>query len=73
MLVPTTVTDTVITLKLPGNISQPDYLVIRTGSGEALSPKTFNTLVSQPTTGTIQDIPLGNGNPLPNGIVFSVN
>jgi DNA-binding beta-propeller fold protein YncE len=73
VLVPTTVSDTVITLELPGNVSQPDHLVINTGSGEALSPKSFNTLVTQPTTGTIQDIPLGIGNLQPKGIAFSVN
>jgi len=73
VLVPTTISDTVITLRLPGNISQPGHLIMSTGSGEALSPKSFNTLVSQPTTGTIQDITLGSGNLQPNGIVFSVN
>jgi DNA-binding beta-propeller fold protein YncE len=73
VLVPTTISDTVITLRLPGNISQPGHLIMSTGSGEALSPKSFNTLVSQPTTGTIQDITLGSGNLLPNGIAFSVN
>ena len=73
VLVPTSISETVITLELPGNISQPDHLVINTGSGEGLSPKSFNTLVNQPTTGTIQDIPLGIGNLQPNGIAFSVN
>ena len=73
VLVPTTVSEKIITLELPGNVSQPDHLIINTGSGEALSPKSFNTLVTQPTTGTIQDIPLGIGNLQPKGIAFSVN
>jgi DNA-binding beta-propeller fold protein YncE len=73
VLVPTTISDTVITLRLPGNISQPGHLIMSTGSGKALSPKSFNTLVSQPTTGTLQDITLGSGNLQPNGIAFSVN
>ena len=73
VLIPTTVSDTVITLKLPGNISTPDHLVLKTNSGEALSPRVFNTRVTTPNTGTRQDIPIGSGALQLNGIAFSVN
>jgi DNA-binding beta-propeller fold protein YncE len=73
VLVPTTVSDTVITLKLPGNVSHPDHFVLKTNSGEALSTRVFNTRVTTPNTGTTQVIPIGSGMLQLNGIVFSVN
>ena len=73
VLVPATVSDTVITLQLPGNVSAPDELVLTTAAGEALSPKIFNTVVRTPETGSLQDINLGAANLQPGGIAFSVN
>lgn len=73
MLLPTTVSDTVITLQLPGTISGSDHLVLNTIDGKALSPKFFNTEVTTPNLGSTQDIVLGDPNLLPAAIAFSIN
>ncbi len=73
ILIPETVSDTVITLQLPGVLSESDHLVLKTSSGEALSPKYFNTAVATPSIGTTQNIPQGVADMLPAGITFSVN
>ena len=73
ILIPTTVSDTTITLQLPGILSDADHLVLNTSVGEALSPKFFNTEVTSPVIGTTQDITQAAPNPLPQGIAFSIN
>ncbi len=72
-LIPTTVSDTTITLQLPGNITDSDHLVLSTTDGEAISPKFFNTDVTTPDIRTTQDIFLGAANLLPASIAFSSN
>ena len=72
-LIPTTISDTIITLQLPENINDSDHLVLNTTDGEALSPRFFNTDVNTPKIGTTQDIVLETENLLPAGIAFSVN
>jgi DNA-binding beta-propeller fold protein YncE len=72
-LIPTTVSDTIITLQLPGNIADSDHLVLNNADGEALSPRFFNTDVTTPKIGSAQDIFLQTENLLPTGIAFSIN
>ncbi len=72
-LIPSTVSDTVITLQLPGNITDSDHLVLSNADGEALSPRFFNTDVTTPKIGSTLDIILGSANLLPTGIAFSIN
>ena len=74
-LIPSTVSDTVITLQLPGNITDSDHLVLNTSDGEALSPRFFNTDVATPDIRSTQDIILKTANPnlLPASIAFSMN
>ena len=73
LLAPATVSDSVITLKLPGNILESEQLLLQTSSGEALSPKVFNTNVTSPNVGNTQEILLSGTNLQPNGVAFSVN
>ena len=73
LLAPATVSDSVITLTLPGNILESEQLLLQTSSGEALSPKVFNTNVTSPNVAGIQEIPLGGSNLQPSGVAFSVN
>jgi len=73
VLVPTTVSDTVITLELPGNVIESDHLVLSNSSGSAMSPKFFNTAVTSPDTDSSQDIALNSPNLQPRGIAFSAN
>lgn len=73
MLIPTTVSDTVITLQLPGTITDSDHLVLNTTDGKALSPRFFNTEVTTPNIGSTQDIVLGDPGLLPAAIAFSIN
>jgi len=72
-LVPVTISDSLITLRLPGNITTPEQLFLTTADGEALSPRYHNTEVTHPNTGFSQDIPLQALNPLPTGLAVSVN
>jgi DNA-binding beta-propeller fold protein YncE len=73
MLIPETVSDTVITLRLPGILSEPDHLVLKTSAGEALSPRFFNTDVTTPVIGSQQSIDQANVNLQSAGIAFSMN
>jgi len=72
-LVPVTISDSLITLQLPGNITTPEQLFLTTAHGQALSPRYHNTEVTHPNTGFSQDIPLEALNPLPTGLTVSVN
>jgi DNA-binding beta-propeller fold protein YncE len=72
-LVPITADDTIISLQLPGNITDSEQLVRTTADGEALSPKYFNTGVTSPNIVSTQDIPLADPNLLPTGIKISMN
>jgi DNA-binding beta-propeller fold protein YncE len=73
MLIPATVSDTVITLQLPGMLSEADHLVLKTSAGEALSPRFFNTDVTTPAIGSQQDIVQDTMNLQSSGIAFSMN
>ena len=73
VLVPITADEAVISLQLPGNITDSEQLVLTTTDGEALSPKYFNTGVTNPKIVSTQDIPLSDPNLLPTGIAISMN
>lgn len=73
ILIPQTVSDTTITLQLPGILSDSDHMVLNTSAGEALSPKIFYTEVTSPSIGIMLDIAQANANMLPAGIAFGVN
>ena len=72
-LIPISADDAVISLQLPGNISTSEQLVLTIAGEAALSPKFFNTGVTNPNIGFTQDITLSNPNLLPTGIAFSMN
>jgi len=72
-LVPVTISDSLITLRLPGNITTPEQLFLTMADGKALSPRYHNTEVTHPNTGFSQDIPLQALNPFPTGLSVSVN
>jgi DNA-binding beta-propeller fold protein YncE len=72
-LIPDTVSDTVITLRLPPVPGESDHLVINTGAGRALSPKFFNTGVTTPNTATTQTIPAQRLYTKPASVAFSIN
>ena len=67
------ISDTVITARLPGSISAPDRLHLKNASGTALSPIAFNTAVTTPNTTNTQNIWLDTPGAGPRGIAFSVN
>lgn len=72
-LVPITISETVITLQLPGIVGDSDHLVLTTGDGKAISPRPLNLDVTTPNTGTTKDIALGAIGLLSEGIVGSIN
>jgi DNA-binding beta-propeller fold protein YncE len=77
-LIPTTVSDNVITLKLPGLLTSSDHLVLTNSAGKGLSPKIFNSDATSPTFSKVQkqEVLLENINPhfhAPGGIAFSIN
>ncbi len=72
-LVPITADDRIIRLRLPGNITTSEQLVLTTAAGNALSPRPFITEVTSPFIGSTQDILFSKPNLLPTGIAFSIN
>jgi len=72
-LIPDTVSDTVITLQLPGNVADSDNIVLTTSNGEATSPKSLSLGVTSPNTSTIKNIVLDTPGTNPSGIVVSAN
>ncbi len=73
VLQPESLSERVITLQLPGNLSESGHLLLETSQGEALSPRYFNTDVITTVSGSTRDIALGGENRLPLGIAFSIN
>ena len=73
MLIPLTVTENVITLRLPSLLPESNHLIIKTDDGKALSPFALKTEVTSPSIGAIKDIPLGEVASMPASVIFSVN
>ena len=73
VLVPEAASESTILLKLPGAIGDSEQFHLTTIAGTALSSLPLNTGVTSPDTGYTQVITLGDTDPKPAGVVFSIN